>query len=85
METLNLKRQSKISKLKKPTKTYEELTFSERERVAFFLVNKHFEIHNSVTKTSLLWKKIFDILKKEIFHFKNNLWMPENLKQILNF
>jgi uncharacterized protein YjcR len=83
------KRRNSISKNRnkevKTVKTFSELTNFEKERTAYILVEKHFKKHDSIQKTTELWKEIFDLMKDQIYILKGAFWYPHNLSEILNF
>lgn len=86
MKTLQAtQKRNKIVKIKKTHKNFNELSYIEKERTAYILVEKHFKKYNSIQKTTELWNCIFDLLKNQIFYLRGKNWIPNNLTEILNF
>jgi hypothetical protein len=66
-------------------KSFIQLSDSEKDKTVFTIMSKHFKMHNSIARTTELWKNIYDLLRDQIFTVRDNVWFPNNLNEILNF
>jgi hypothetical protein len=85
MKTLIRPKKRTAVKNDKEQKSFRDLTFHEKERTAFILVDKHFQRHDNIQRATKLSRDIFKLIKDEVFYLKGKFYLPQNLSEILNY